>query len=109
MYARPGRPAALLRRRPERHPGAAVVGRSGGGGCLDVSGGRTEDGTKTQLWDCLNNPAQKWRLVGNTLVNPNSGKCLDVANASTANGTRTILWQCGTGSQPQANQVWQWR
>ncbi|GIH04001.1 hypothetical protein Rhe02_20680 [Rhizocola hellebori] len=63
------------------------------GRCLDVSGGRTEDGTKTQLWDCLNNPAQMWQQVGNTLVNPNSGKCLDVAGASTANGTSVRRWR----------------
>lgn len=78
------------------------------GRCLDVSGGRTEDGTKTQLWDCLNNSAQQWIMQANgNLVNPASGKCLDADAWGTANGTTTILWPCGPG--PQANQVWLWR
>ncbi|GAA1373416.1 ricin-type beta-trefoil lectin domain protein [Catellatospora chokoriensis] len=69
--------------------------------CLDVSGGRTADGTKVQLWDCLNNPAQKWRVEADgALVNPNSGKCLDVAGGSTANGALVRLWTClGNGAQ----------
>ncbi|GIF98714.1 RICIN domain-containing protein [Catellatospora citrea] len=69
--------------------------------CLDVSGGRTADGTKVQLWDCLNNPAQKWRVESNgSLVNPNSGKCLDVAGGSSANGALVQLWTClGNGAQ----------
>ncbi|GAA1359462.1 RICIN domain-containing protein [Catellatospora chokoriensis] len=69
--------------------------------CLDVSGGRTTDGTKVQLWDCLNNPAQKWRVEADgSLVNPNSGKCLDVAGGATANGTIVRLWTClGNGAQ----------
>ncbi|MEU5529705.1 RICIN domain-containing protein [Micromonospora chersina] len=68
--------------------------------CLDVSGGRTADGTRTQSWDCLNNAAQKWRWSGGSLVNPNSGKCLDVAGGSTADGAEVRLWPClGNGAQ----------
>ncbi len=78
------------------------------GRCLDVSGGRVDDGTKTQLWTCLNNSAQQWIMQPNgNMVNPASGKCLDAGAWGTANGTRTILWPCGPG--PHANQVWFWR
>ncbi|GIF98700.1 RICIN domain-containing protein [Catellatospora citrea] len=80
---------------------ARPIGNPVSGRCLDVSGGRTEDGTKTQLWDCLNNPAQQWRQVGSTLVNPNSGKCLDVAGASTADGAVVRLWTCLNNSAQQ--------
>ncbi|WP_212841387.1 RICIN domain-containing protein [Catellatospora sp. IY07-71] len=73
--------------------------------CLDVSGGRTADGTKIQLWDCLNNAAQKWRVEANgSLVNPQSGKCLDADGWGTANGTQMIIWTCG--NPVQSNQNW---
>ncbi|MDI1463084.1 RICIN domain-containing protein [Catellatospora sp. KI3] len=81
--------------------GARPIVNPVSGRCLDVSGGRTADGTKTQLWDCLNNPAQLWQRVGNTLVNPNSGKCLDVAGASTADGAEVRLWTCLNNSAQQ--------
>ncbi|MDM4781396.1 MULTISPECIES: cellulase family glycosylhydrolase [unclassified Micromonospora] len=74
-------------------PTTTIIGQASGR-CVDVSGGRTADGTVVQLWDCLNNPAQQWRRSGNTFVNPNSGKCLDVSGGRTANGSVVQLWTC---------------
>jgi O-glycosyl hydrolase len=71
------------------------------GKCLDDYTGSSADGTKVDLWDCNNTPAQQW-TVGNSLVQIN-GKCLDIVGAgSTANGTLVDLWDCNGGS----NQVW---
>ncbi|GAA1557478.1 hypothetical protein GCM10009827_093010 [Dactylosporangium maewongense] len=74
-------------------PIRTIVG-VGSNRCLDVSGGRTNDGAVVQLWDCLNNGAQQWRQDGNALVNPQSGKCLDIDRAATANGSKVQLWTC---------------
>jgi hypothetical protein len=71
------------------------------GKCLDDYTGSSANGTKVDLWDCNNTPAQQW-TVGNSLVQTN-GKCLDIIGAgSTANGTLVDLWDCNGGS----NQVW---
>lgn len=77
----------------------SIVGR-GSGRCVDVDAGRNADGTKIQLWDCLNNAPQRWERRGDTFVNPGTGKCLDVAGGNTANGTQVRLWTCnGSGAQ----------
>ena len=71
------------------------------GKCLDDYTGSSTNGTKVDIWDCNNTPAQQW-TVGNSLVQIN-GKCLDIIGAgSTANGTLVDLWDCNGGS----NQVW---
>ena len=71
------------------------------GKCLDDYTGSATDGTKVDLWDCNNTPAQQW-TVGNGLAQIN-GKCLDITGAgSTANGTLVEIWDCNGGS----NQAW---
>lgn len=71
------------------------------GRCLDVTGGSTASGAKLQLWDCNGTPAQDWRQVGNTLVNPASDKCVDSPGGGTANGARLQIWTCN-GSPAQS-------
>ncbi|MEU5529708.1 RICIN domain-containing protein [Micromonospora chersina] len=63
---------------------------------LDVSGGRTANGSVVQLWTCLNNGAQQWVVNSDgSIVNPNSGKRLDAVEFGTADGTRLQIWECG--------------
>ena len=61
---------------------------------LDVAGGSTNNGAKTQIWDSNTTPAQRWYIekIGNTnyykIANVGSGKVLDVAGGSKKAGTR---------------------
>jgi Glycosyl hydrolase family 59/Ricin-type beta-trefoil lectin domain len=70
------------------------------GKCLDDYTGSTTNGTKADLWDCNNTPAQQW-TVGNGVVQIN-GKCLDITGAgATADGTLVELWDCNGGTNQQ--------
>jgi hypothetical protein len=69
------------------------------GKCLDVDGGRPDDGTKVQLWDCNGTAAQGWSIDGGTIV-ATSGKCLDVKWGDSRSGAVVQLWTCnGTDAQ----------
>ncbi|MDM4781394.1 MULTISPECIES: RICIN domain-containing protein [unclassified Micromonospora] len=77
-----------------------MIAGAGSGRCVDVSGGRSADGTRVQLWDCHGGPEVRWRWRGNTLVNTATSKCLDVSGGRTAGGTVVQLWTClGNGAQ----------
>ncbi|MFJ5723027.1 RICIN domain-containing protein [Streptomyces sp. NPDC093149] len=72
--------------------------------CLDVEGGRSDNGTPVQIYSCNWTNSQAWSRVPilkqNVFEMRAFGKCLDVAGGSTANGTRVQLYDCnGTGSQ----------
>ncbi|MYS24017.1 Ricin-type beta-trefoil lectin domain-containing protein, partial [Streptomyces sp. DvalAA-14] len=70
--------------------------------CLDDYTGSSANGTKADIWDCNNTPAQNWTYSNGSLQA--SGKCLDITGGgSTANGTLVELWDCNGG----ANQQWQ--
>ncbi|GAA2831161.1 hypothetical protein GCM10010441_64660 [Kitasatospora paracochleata] len=77
-----------------------------GGGCLDVDGGRTDNGAAVRLQDCDGSAAQQWTLASDGSLRA-LGKCLDVDHSGTADGTAVQLWDCnGTGAQqwwPQAD------
>ncbi|MEV4558108.1 RICIN domain-containing protein [Kitasatospora sp. NPDC049285] len=53
--------------------------RTGGGQCLDISGGGTTAGTAVGRYGCTGNANQKWTVTGGTLVNPASALCLTAA------------------------------
>lgn len=64
--------------------------------CLDVSGGRTENGTNVQVWSCNNLDPQKWYYEHATgllrsKLHPN--KCLDNGSENWNNG-KIELWDC---------------
>ncbi|MDI1462199.1 RICIN domain-containing protein [Catellatospora sp. KI3] len=82
--------------------GQMIIG-TGSNRCVDVSGGRFEDGTKIQLWDCHGGPEVRWTWRGQQLVNSRTGKCLDIAGNATAEGTRVQQWTCNTAG----GQLWQ--
>ncbi len=67
--------------------------------CLDVRGGSSNNGTPIQMWDCLGNVNQSWRIASDGTVRA-VGKCLDVKDGATGNGTPLQIWDCnGTGAQ----------
>ncbi|MGC0402934.1 hypothetical protein RKD27_005578 [Streptomyces sp. SAI-126] len=72
--------------------------------CLDVAGGKKDNGTPVQIYTCNGSAGQKWQIDGDRLVNPNSGKCLTVKGGASANGTPVQISTCGTG----ASQKWQY-
>ncbi|MFJ8104203.1 ricin-type beta-trefoil lectin domain protein [Streptomyces sp. NPDC096132] len=72
--------------------------------CLDVAGGKKDNGTAVQIYTCNGSAAQKWQVRSGALVNVNSGKCLDVKGSGTANGTVVQIYTCN-GS---AAQTWEY-
>ena len=67
--------------------------------CIDVSGGKSADGTNIQQWSCHTGDPQIFRVEARAgglsrLVNPATNKCLDIAAAGTADGTNIQLWTC---------------
>lgn len=56
---------------------------SAGNKCLDVAGGRTEDNTLVQLFQCNGTGAQRWYYLDGQIINTNSGRCLDILNGAT--------------------------
>ena len=72
--------------------------------CLDADTNTLDrNGTKVQLWDCLNGQNQKWINEIVSLTNDDKHRCLD-ADLGTigGNGTRVQLWDCWGGQ----NQRW---
>ncbi|WP_434975091.1 DddA-like double-stranded DNA deaminase toxin [Streptomyces collinus] len=68
------------------------------GKCLDVQGGKKDNGTPVQVYTCNGSAAQKWVLYGSEdnlhLQNVNAFKCLDVAGNNAANGTKIQISSC---------------
>ncbi|MCL8017490.1 ricin-type beta-trefoil lectin domain protein [Streptomyces sp. AS02] len=82
-----------------------VVHANGASGkCLDVAGGKKDNGTPVQIYTCNGGAAQKWQISGDTLVNTNSGKCLTVKGGANANGTAVVIMPCTSG----ASQKWEY-
>ncbi|MFJ4669151.1 ricin-type beta-trefoil lectin domain protein [Kitasatospora purpeofusca] len=67
--------------------------------CVDVRGGINGNGTAVQIWDCLGNAAQTWKVGTDGTVRA-LGKCLDVQGGNTGNATLVQIYDCnGTGAQ----------
>ncbi|MEU2716936.1 RICIN domain-containing protein [Streptomyces sp. NPDC007205] len=76
------------------------------GKCLDVQGGKKDNGTPVQIYTCNDSAAQEWKLGGlydggYALYNTNSQKCLDVKSGNNANGSKIQLWACNGSSAQQ--------
>ncbi|MEV7978376.1 RICIN domain-containing protein [Streptomyces sp. NPDC086519] len=69
--------------------------------CLEVGGGKKDNGTPAQIYTCNGSAGQKWQISGDALVNVNSGKCLEAKGGSTANGTVVQISTCNTKSPAQ--------
>src|SRR6266516_1422843 len=72
------------------------------GGCMDITGAKSANGTLIELWTCNGGANQQWQAQSGELVNPATGKCLDDPASNTTNGTQLVLWTCNGG----ANQHW---
>ncbi|GGS29668.1 RICIN domain-containing protein [Actinokineospora fastidiosa] len=73
----------------------------GAGGCLDIEGAATANGTPAVVWSCHGGSNQQWADPGDGTLR-SLGKCLDAEAGGTADGTRVIVWDCHGG----ANQRW---
>ncbi|MER6461743.1 ricin-type beta-trefoil lectin domain protein [Streptomyces sp. NPDC001288] len=74
------------------------------GKCLNVVWAGTANGTKVEIYDCLDgSQSEQWiPQADGSLKNVNSGKCLDDLGFSTTNGTQLGIWDCNGA----ANQKW---
>ncbi|ALO05940.1 glycoside hydrolase family 18 [Streptomyces venezuelae] len=83
---------------------AGPVGQVTGlaGKCLDVRGGSMGNKTPTQIWDCLGNVNQRWKIGADGTIRA-VGVCLDIWNGRTNNGTQVHTGPCN------GNIAQQWR
>ncbi|KPI14944.1 Ricin B lectin, partial [Actinobacteria bacterium OV450] len=61
--------------------------------CLDVRMGTSADGTPVQMYDCLGNVNQSWRIASDGTIRA-VGLCLDPDSGRTDNGTPVHIWRC---------------
>jgi hypothetical protein len=92
-----------------RHLGDSVyeVKSANSGQCLDVEGGKTNDGATVIPWSCNGGSNQKWRVVKlgeQYFLKPDMGaeKCLDVRGEDKADSAGIIQWSCKSSD----NQKW---
>ncbi|KAJ7881984.1 ricin B lectin domain-containing protein [Mycena olivaceomarginata] len=73
--------------------------------CIDVTGGVNADGTKLQIWNCVDgNTNQLWTSLNDfTLQWSGTDKCIDLTDGSITDGNVLQIWTCVSGSQ---NQGW---
>ncbi len=65
--------------------------------CVRGLNGVVTAGTLTEVWTCDGQPDQRWRFVGNRIVNPGTGLCLDTEGRGSGNGTRLTAVACDDG------------
>lgn len=82
---------------------SGVITAYSGTRCVDVAGGRANNGDAVIAWPCHGGANQRWTLsVAGELRSAVNGKCLDVTGGRAADGTRLIVWPC----HGSANQAW---
>jgi Ricin-type beta-trefoil lectin domain len=90
--------------------GWGVIGNYHSGKCLDDTNGSTTSGTQLQIWSCLYNSNQEWRVLNyvnlsgvnyNQIQNKKSAKCLDLSGGSRANGAHIIQYTCNRSDDAQ--------
>ncbi|MEU0609169.1 poly(ethylene terephthalate) hydrolase family protein [Streptomyces griseorubiginosus] len=86
---------------PPPATGGQVVGAASGR-CLDVPNSSQTNGAQLQLWDCLDQPSQKWARTDAGELRVYGNKCLDAEASGTSPGTRAVIWDCHGGQ----NQRW---
>lgn len=75
--------------------------------CIDAPGGKTDNGTRVQIWKCNETPAQNFGMNWGTkqIIHAPSRKCLDVKEGSSANGAEIVFWDCHDGNNQKWEQV----
>lgn len=59
---------------------------------MDVAGGKNENGTNVQIWDCDDTNPNQQLVLNNKLIKwGNNNKCLDVAGGRNENGTNVQI------------------
>lgn len=81
-------------RMPDQHGQNGAFVNPASGRCMDVSNNDPRT-NKIHAWDCYNNTAQSWAVVGDGRISI-SGKCLDVSNNGTAAGAAVQIADCNT-------------
>ncbi|MDY0815189.1 ricin-type beta-trefoil lectin domain protein [Kitasatospora purpeofusca] len=71
-----------------------------GSKCVGVKDGNPANGTPVQIWDCLGNTAQTWKVAVDGTVRA-LGKCLDIQGGVTDMGTPVQLYDCNGGGAQQ--------
>ncbi|KAJ7624304.1 ricin B lectin domain-containing protein [Mycena polygramma] len=72
--------------------------------CIDVTGGVNADGTKLQIWTCVEGSTnQQWTSVTDgTFQWSGTNKCIDLTGGAITDGTQLQIWTCTDGP----NQKW---
>ncbi|KAF9257158.1 hypothetical protein L218DRAFT_910740 [Marasmius fiardii PR-910] len=73
--------------------------------CLDVKDGSNADGTKLQIWTCVDGSTnQQWISVTDfTFQWAGTNKCIDLTDGSIADGSQLQIWICDSNN---SNQKW---
>ncbi|SDT78633.1 Ricin-type beta-trefoil lectin domain-containing protein [Streptomyces sp. TLI_053] len=84
--------------KPVAGPRGPITGY--GNKCVDVRYGSNANGTPVQIYDCLGNAAQTWKVAVDGTVRA-LGKCLDVQGGVTDIGTPVQIYDCNGGGAQQ--------
>ncbi|KAL0564706.1 hypothetical protein V5O48_017339 [Marasmius crinis-equi] len=73
--------------------------------CLDVTNGINADGTKLQIWTCVDqSPNQLWVSVTDfTFQWAGTNKCIDLTDGNVNPGNQLQIWTCDPNN---SNQIW---
>ncbi|KAJ7836696.1 ricin B lectin domain-containing protein [Mycena olivaceomarginata] len=73
--------------------------------CIDVKGGVNADGTKLQIWSCVQGSKnQQWiSLTDSTFQWSGTNKCIDLSDGKITDGNVLQLWTCDSNN---SNQKW---
>ncbi|KAJ7613724.1 ricin B lectin domain-containing protein, partial [Mycena polygramma] len=73
--------------------------------CIDVTGGVNADGTKLQIWTCVDGSAnQLWTSVmDNTFQWSGTNKCIDLTDGKITDGNVLRIYTCDSNN---SNQKW---
>ena len=77
--------------------------------CIDLSGNNTNNGTRIQLWDCVDTDAQKWMMWDNLIKNKaHPSKCLVVNEGltSSADNGEMVIWDCDDSRLADSQKLW---
>ena len=71
------------------------------GKCLQDPGGRTANGTRVEIENCVSGANERWTVASDNTIRAN-GHCLNIAGSGGTNGRQLQLWNCNGSTR----QVW---
>jgi hypothetical protein len=74
-----------------------------GGKCLLDPGGRTANGTKAEVSNCVSGSTEKWTVAADATLRVN-GRCLDISGTGGYSGRVAELWSCNGSAREQWTQ-----